>query len=105
MVRAGAVAARVVGIAGFGAVVAFFEMATERRLTTGEGPWVNLSRIRLAVSLRQWSANLDGSHDAQLFPRKRMSFPVSGAVLSKNVGHFESGPWHPESISGAFVAA
>jgi hypothetical protein len=42
------------------------------------------------------AADLDGAHDAQLFVRKRVSFPVLLAVLSKDAGHFESGPWHPE---------
>jgi hypothetical protein len=41
------------------------------------------------------AANLDGAHDAQLLIRKLVSFPVIRAMPPKNVGHFESGPWHP----------
>ncbi len=81
--RAVAVPAGVVGVTRFRAVVAFFEMTTKDRGAT----------------------NLDGSHDTQLLQRKRVSFPVSSAVPAKNVGHFQSGPWHPESISGAFASA
>ena len=57
-------------MAGYIAVIALFDMATEGRR----------------------AADLDGAHDAQLLIRKRVSFPVSGAMLSNNVGHFESGP-------------
>jgi hypothetical protein len=67
-----AVAAGVVGVARKIAAVAFFEMAAEGRR----------------------AADLDGAHDAQLFVRKRVSFPVILAMQSENVGHFESGPGH-----------
>jgi hypothetical protein len=80
--RAMAVAARVVSVAFFSAVVALFEVATE-----GCG-----------------AADLDGSHNTELLQGKPMTFPVNGSVLSKNVGHFESGPRHPESISGALAS-
>src|ERR1035438_921161 len=73
-----AVPAGVVGVAFFSAVVALFEMATEGRSAT----------------------NLDGSHDAQLLQRKPVGFPISSAVRSKNIGHFESGPRHPELFPG-----
>jgi hypothetical protein len=81
--RAMAVAARVVRVAFFSAVVALFEMATEGRS----------------------AANLDGPHNTQLLQGKPVSFPAGGAVHSENVGHFESGPWHTEFISGAFASA
>src|SRR5216684_8227285 len=68
-----AVPAGVVGYARNVAVVAFFDMAAQRGGT----------------------ANFDGAHDAQLLNGKPVSFPVSAAVLSENVGHFKSGPWHP----------
>jgi hypothetical protein len=51
-------------------VAALFDVATERRR----------------------AADLDGAHDTQLFVRKLVSFPVLPAMLSKDVGHFESGP-------------
>jgi hypothetical protein len=49
------------------------------------------------------AADLDGAHHGQLFKRKRVSFPVSRAVLSKDAGHFQSGP--PHAICGALVSA
>jgi hypothetical protein len=61
---------------------------------------VTLSPDKVCVSLRQWSANLDGPHDAQLLQGKLVIFPVSRAVLSKNAGHFESGPRHPGLFPG-----
>jgi hypothetical protein len=103
--RTVAVAARVVSVAFFSAVVAFFEVATEGRLTTGRDAQVYLSGDKVGTGLRQSSAYLDGPHDTQLLQRKLMSFPVSSSVRSKNIGHFESGPRHPESISGASVSA
>ena len=51
-------------------VVAFFEVATEGRGT----------------------ADLDRAHHTQLLYGKRMSLAIGAAVLSKDVGHFESGP-------------
>ena len=76
--RAMTVPAGVVSVASSVAAVAFFEMAAEDCGTAG----------------------FDGPHDAQLRKGKRVSFPVSSAVLSKNVGHFESGPWHPGYFRG-----
>jgi hypothetical protein len=75
--------AGVVSVTSCVAVVAFFEVATE--------------------DCR--SANLDGPHDTQLLQGKRVSFPVTGSVRSKNVGHFESGPRHPELFPGLRLRA
>jgi hypothetical protein len=70
--------AGVVGFTGKIAAVALFDMATKGRRAAG----------------------LDGPHDAQLLIGERVGCPVSGAVLSKDVGHFQSGPWHPELFPG-----
>jgi hypothetical protein len=75
-----AVPAGVVSVLDSFAVVAFFGMATE--------------------DCR--AANLDGSHDAQLLEGKLVGIPVSRAVLSKDVGHFKSGPWHPDYFRDFF---
>ena len=73
-----AIPAGVISVAGSIAVIAFFEMATE-----GRG-----------------AADLDGAQDTLLFQWKLVSFPICVAVLSKNIGHFKSGPGHPELFPG-----
>jgi hypothetical protein len=73
-----AVPAGVVGDARKVAVVAFFDMAAQRG----------------------GAANFNSAHDAQLLKGKLVSFPVSAAVLSENVGHFKSRPWHPGLFPG-----
>ena len=40
------------------------------------------------------AAGLDGAHHFELSERQRVGRTVGLAVLSKNVGHFESGAWH-----------
>jgi hypothetical protein len=72
------VAAGVIGVASCRTVVAFFEVATEGRGT----------------------ADLDGAQDTQLLYGERMSLSVGAAVLSKDVGHFKSGPGHPDYFRG-----
>src|ERR1019366_5267643 len=75
------VAARVVRVAGKIAAIAFFDMAAESRC----------------------SAGLDGTHDAQLLIGKRVSFPVIRAISPENIGHFQSGPWHPGLFPGLLL--
>jgi hypothetical protein len=81
--RTMAIAAGVICVAGKVAAVAFFDMATESRRT----------------------ADFDGAHDAQLLMGKLVSLPVSSAIPSKKIGHFERGPWHRRVISGISASA
>jgi len=62
------------------AVVAFFDMAAE-----GGG-----------------AADLDGAHNAQMFPRQRMGLAIVRAMLSKNIGHLKGWPWHRGYFLGSF---
>ena len=78
-----AVAAGIVSDADVGAVVAFFAMAAKRRRAAG----------------------LDGAHGAELGAPQPVLFPVSGAVLAKNAGHFESGPWPGAYFFGGLAFA
>ena len=43
---------------------------------------------------RRRAADLDGPHDAELFPRKPVSFPVLRAVLPEDAGQLRSWPRH-----------
>jgi hypothetical protein len=72
------------------------QMATARRLTTGAAAWITLSWIRLAVSLRSWSAVLDGEEDTEMQPCQPGTVPVDKAVAMRadDIGHLERWPRH-----------
>ena len=73
-----AIAAGVVGVMRESAAVAFFDMAAECR----------------------GAADLHGAHDAKLRQRQEVRRAVIRAMLSENVGHFESGSGPPNYFRG-----
>ncbi len=72
-------------------MVALFDVLAEQAPT---------GRPETVAAQRSRAAHLDGAHDAGLRQRQRMGRTVGLAVLSKNIGHFESGWWQRRYFCG-----